>query len=144
MNVSMLKNFFSGRARPTSGCRQYLVLICALMAAAFFCCTGCGKSQPTTTQASAPPPAADTNPAAAVMPAAPVSTPPPVEIVAKPDGGVDLKALNHAYIGWIVQTRQAPSSFEDYVSKSGVKVPPPPPGKKYVIDHNGFINLANK
>lgn len=102
---------------------------------------GCSKSKPPTAQA--PPPVADTNIAAAVMPGAPVSTPPPVVIAPNPDGGVDLKALNHAYIGWIVQTRRAPKSFEDYVAMSGAKVPPPPPGKKYVIDHNGFINLAN-
>jgi hypothetical protein len=116
-------------------------LLGALTLPLLICFTGCSKSKPPTAQA--PPPVADTNLTAADLPGAPVSTPPPVEIAANPDGGVDLKALNHAYIGWIVQTRQAPSSFEDYVAKSGVKVPPPPPGKKYVIDKNGFINLAN-
>jgi hypothetical protein len=113
-----------------------------LMALLFFCCAGCSKSAPPAAQT--PPPVTDTNQAAADLPGAPVFAPPPVEIAANPDGGVDLKALNHAYIGWIVQTRRAPSSFENYVALSGVKVPPPPPGKKYVIDKNGFINLANK
>jgi hypothetical protein len=116
----------------------------ALALTAITLSTGCNKSKPPTAQA--PPPVTDTNPAAATatnLPGAPVSTPPPVEIATNPDGGVDLKALNHAYTGWIVQTRRAPSSFEDYVAQSGVKVPPPPPGKRYVIDKNGFINFAN-
>jgi hypothetical protein len=140
----MFKEFFSGlfRLGPTSGRRRYVALLGALMFAALFCFTGCSRSKPPTAQA--PPPVTDTNLAAANLPGAPVSTPPPVEIAANPDGGVDLKALNHAYIGWIVQTRRAPSSFENYVAMSGVKVPPPPPGKKYVIDKNGFINLATK
>jgi hypothetical protein len=51
--------------------------------------------------------------------------------------------LNHAYIGWIVQNRRRPKSFEEYVALSGVQVPPPPAGKKYVIDKNGYINLEN-
>jgi hypothetical protein len=117
-------------------------LLAALMLPLFFCCTGCSKSKPPTAQM--PPPVTDTNLVAANLPGAPASTPPPVEIATNPDGGVDLKALNHAYIGWIVQTRRSPSSFEDYVAMSGVKVPPPPPGEKYVIDKNGFINLATK
>jgi len=120
-------------------CRSALLGVLALIAITLS--TGCNKSKPSTAQA--PSPVTDTNLAAANMPGAPVSTPPPVEIAANPDGGVDLKALNHAYTGWIVQTRRAPSSFEDYVAQSGVKVPPPPPGKKYVIDKNGFINVAN-
>ena len=115
----------------------------ALVLTAIIFSAGCGKSKPPTAQA--PPPVTDTNlTPAANVPGAPVSTPPPVEIAANPDGSVDLKALNHAYVGWIVQTRRAPSSFEDYVAMSGAKVPPPPPGKKYVIDKNGFINLANQ
>jgi hypothetical protein len=124
----------------TTRCRS--TLMGALALTAITLSTGCNKSKSPTAQA--PPPVTDTNLAAADLPGAPVSTPPPVEIVAKPDGGVDLKALNHAYIGWIVQTRKAPKSFEEYVSLSGVKVPPPPAGKKYVIDKNGFINVANQ
>jgi hypothetical protein len=126
----------------TATTRCWCALLGALMLPLLFCCTGCSKSKPPTAQA--PPPAADTNATAAQMPPEPVYTPAPVEVAANPDGGVDLKALNHAYIGWIVQTRRAPKSFEDYVSMSGVKVPPAPAGKKYVIDKNGFINLANQ
>lgn len=112
-----------------------------LAGVALIALAGCSKSSPP----AAPPPPPDTNTAAANAPQpAPASTPPPVVVAPNPDGGVDLKALNHAYIGWVVQNRRAPKSFEDFVSMSGIKVPPPPPGKKYVIDNNGFINLVNQ
>lgn len=135
--------FFSGRFRfePPVVVRRQFAGPGVLILASLIFVAGCSKSKPPVAQA--PLPVADTNLAAAAMPGAPVSTPPSVEIAANPNGGVDLKALNHAYISWIVQTRRAPSSFENYVAMSGAKVPPPPLGKKYVIDHNGFINLAN-
>jgi hypothetical protein len=138
--MEKISGFFQVNTTTATRCRSVLVGTMILTVLLGF--TACKKSNPPTAQT--PPPVADTNPATTSMPQAPVSTPPPVEVPANPDGSVDLKALNHAYINWIVQTRQAPKSFEDYVSKSGVKVPLPPPGKKYVIDHNGFINLANK
>jgi hypothetical protein len=130
------------RFTQPSATRRQTAIICALILAAIFYSTGCSKSRPPT--AAAPPTSADTNPAAADMPREPVFTPAPVVVAASPDGGVDLKQLNHAYVGWIVQTRRSPGTFEEYVAMSGVKVPPPPPGKKFVIDQNGFINLANK
>ena len=78
-----------------------------------------------------------------------VSAPPPADasapvVAASPDGGADLRQLNHIYISWIVQNRRRAKSFDDFVSSSGAQVPPAPAGKKYVIDNNGFIALANQ
>jgi hypothetical protein len=104
--------------------------------------TGCNK--PSTAQAPTPQqPVADTNQASVAMPHAPENAPAPVALAASPDGGVDLKQLNHAYVGWIVRNRRAPNTFEEFVAWSGIQVPPPPAGKKYVIDSTGFINLVN-
>ena len=130
------------RPCPPSGIRRGPAVVLAGFLLAALLVSGCSKSKPAATPMAAS--AADTNPAAAQMPQVPAATPEPVEVAANPDGGVDIKAMNHAYIGWIMQTRRAPKSFEDYVAQSGVKFPPPPAGKKFVIDHNGFINLANK
>jgi hypothetical protein len=82
--------FFPGvfRFESPSAFRRDSAWLGAVMLAAFFCCAGCSKSKPPTTQT--PPPVTDTNLAAADLPGAPVSTPPPVEIAANPDGGVDL------------------------------------------------------
>ena len=102
---------------------------------------GCKKSQPTAVDS--PPVLADTNqvPVAILPPAQPVASVPVV--AAKPEGGADLKQLNHAYIGWVMQNRRRPKSYEEFVQLSGIQVPPPPAGKKYVIDGHGFINYAN-
>jgi hypothetical protein len=55
----------------------------------------------------------------------------------------DLIALNHDYMGWVIQNNRHAKTFEEYVAASGISPPPPPAGKKYVIDKNGFINYAN-
>jgi hypothetical protein len=123
----------------------------ALILTATLSFTGCGK-KPSTAQAPAPQPALDTNqtlaaPVApqtsAAMPQVPEDAPAPVVIAASPNGGADLSALNHAYIGWVIQNGRHPKSFDEYVAASGISVPPPPAGKKYIIDKNGFINYAN-
>ena len=105
---------------------------------------GCDKSKPAPVEASVSPTVEATNPATAatIMAAAPVPT--QVVIPASPDGTPDLKAINQAYIRWIVQNRQRPKNFDDFVALSGAHLPPPPAGKKYVIDKNGFINFANQ
>ena len=104
--------------------------------------TGCSKSQPPNVET--PPPATESNPAPAVATPAPPNNPAPVVVAAKPEGGADLKQLNQAYIGWIVSNKRRPKSFEEFVTLSGIKVPPPPAGKKYVIDQHGYINFADQ
>ena len=114
-------------------------VLATLSLAASLTLTGCGKSQST----AAPPAPPETN---AAPPSATSGTPAaaPVQITASPNGGADLKQLNHAYVTWIVQHRQAPRTFEEFIKLSGMQVPPPPAGKKYVIDRSGFINYADK
>ncbi|HSU54245.1 MAG TPA: hypothetical protein VLT36_09320 [Candidatus Dormibacteraeota bacterium] len=43
---------------------------------------------------------------------------------------------------YVVRTRQAPKNFEEFIATSHVQAPPPPPGKKYVIER-GVIILKN-
>ena len=75
--------------------------------------------------------------------AAPAAIAPSIVAVA-PDGGADMRALNHAYIGWVIQHNRRPASFEEFVTTSGIQVPAPPAGKKYVIDHAGFVAIQNQ
>jgi hypothetical protein len=123
---------------PRAGFLLGIILLLGLLAA------GCGQSKPVPVEASASPTVEATNPApaATIMAAAPVPT--QVVIPPSPDGTPDLKTINQAYIRWIVQNRQRPKNFEDFVALSGARLPPPPAGKKYVIDQNGFINFANQ
>ncbi len=40
---------------------------------------------------------------------------------------------------YVLRTRTAPKSFEEFVAASRVQAPPPPPGKKYAIDHGTVV-----
>jgi hypothetical protein len=113
--------------------------LAAIVAAALFF-SGCSKSKSPTVQAPAPSPVADSQTPA--LPSALQHTSAPVVIAAGPEGGADLMQLNHTYVGWVLQNRRRPNSFDEFVAQSGVRVPPPPAGKKYVIDKYGFINLT--
>lgn len=111
------------------------------LAAGVWLATGCGKKP--AAEAPAPVPVAAATPAPDGQPGlTPPSAPPAV--AADPNGGVDLRGLNHAYIGWIVQNRQRPKTYEEFIAKSGLQVPPAPAGRKFVIDENGFIALVNQ
>ena len=114
-----------------------LVVIAAMLA-------GCGhKKVAEIGVTTAPPDDSNQAPAPASQATAP-ETVVPTTVAAAPDGGADLRALNHIYIGWVVRTHQRAKTFEEYVAASGVKVPAPPAGKKYVIDHAGFIAIQNQ
>jgi len=55
----------------------------------------------------------------------------------------DLRPLNRALLGWIVQNRRRPISFEEFAASAKIAIPPPPPGKKYIIDSRGLISLVD-
>ena len=124
--------------RISSHGMPWLGLAVIVAVALFF--TGCGKSKSPTVQAPASSPIADSQTPA--LPPTLQHTSAPVVIAASPEGGADLKQLNHAYVGWVLQNRRRPNSFDEFVAQSGVRVPPPPAEKKYVIDKYGFINLT--
>ena len=44
---------------------------------------------------------------------------------------------------YVLRTRTAPESFEDFVAKAQVQAPPPPAGKKYLIQA-GAVVLAKR
>lgn len=129
-------------------CSLRLVRGLALALAVVVAVAGCGRkggAGASAPVAAAPDGAPNSNPVPPVARQAPPEVVNlPATVPAAPQGGADLRALNHAYISWIVQTRQRATSFEQYVASSGIQVPPAPAGKKYVIDHAGFIALANQ
>src|SRR5580693_3875809 len=104
--------------------KNVFALALILTATIFF--TGCSKSKVPATQTTVE---QNTNQATADQSPdyqqPPVANPAPVVAAAQTSAQPDLTALNHAYIGWIVQNRQRPKSFEEFVAKSGMQVPPP-------------------
>jgi hypothetical protein len=144
--ISFFMENFSTIDRPNyriSSQRMAGFGLVALMVATALLTNGCGKGKSSTAQALAQSPVADTNQAPAVIQQALPPASAPVVVAVSPDGGADLKQLNHAYIDWVMQNRRRPTSFEEFVKLSGIQVPPPPAGKKYVIDGHGFINYVN-
>jgi hypothetical protein len=132
-----------GQPRFQSSSSRFLLLAAALLIVA-----GCGKKAvPETTAVSTPTETAPVSTPAPENHSTPVYNAPPASaptVASASTGGADLKQLNHIYIGWVIQNRRRAKSFEEFVAASGVQVPPAPDGKKYVIDGNGFINLASR
>jgi len=68
------------------------------------------------------------------------------EPIVVPDGGsteANLNQLSHALRKYVAGSRSVPKDFNDFVVKSGVQPPPPPAGKKYVIQGQ-VIALADQ
>ena len=105
---------------------------------------GCGKKAAPVVDV--PSPEAPAQAAAVPGPATPPPPQPysPVTLTPPASTAPDLSQINHAYIGWIMQTHRHAHTVEEFVAASGVQIPPAPAGKKFVIDKNGYIALANQ
>lgn len=55
----------------------------------------------------------------------------------------ELQPLNRALLQWILQNRRHPTNFAEFAASANIKIPSPPPGKKYILNHQGLISLAN-
>lgn len=60
------------------------------------------------------------------------------------DGEPDLHDLNRYVLRWAIAHQRRPMSFEEFAADPGVKIPPAPAGKKYVLDHTMHIVLVNQ
>ena len=102
--------------------RSFGIWFCtSLVAAIAICVVGCKKKEepaPPSTQAEAAPKVAN-------------ATTPAGEQV----------DLNREVRRWILANRRPPKNFEEFASSSGVNIPPPPTGKKYVLDKSMHVTL---
>ncbi len=147
---------FSGLAWGTDGqSTQARVIYLALVLGTALFATGCGKSKaPATPTPPAPAPSAqqaDTNQAEASQAA--VNTPPaPPEMPAPPtvttnaaaNAAPDLGQMQRALGRWLVSNRRTPANFEEFAATAGITIPPPPPGKKYIITKRMQIQLVDR
>jgi hypothetical protein len=60
------------------------------------------------------------------------------------EADAQLAELTRELRRWIVQTKQRPASFEEFVAGAKIAVPPPPPGRKYVISKEMRVVLADR
>lgn len=85
--------------------------------------------------------------AAAAQDHEPVYSPTPATTAptVTPDGEPDLGELNRSLLRWMMANRRKPASFEDFAATANVTIPPPPAGKKYMINPSTMhIVLVNK
>jgi hypothetical protein len=113
--------------------------------AAIILTAGCSKHQPT----SAANPATNAVESGASVEAS--ATPPshgpgttvaPAVAAVVPDTGdskATLEALSLELRKYVVRTRSAPKTFEEFAAKSHLQAPPAPPGKKYAIQNQAVI-----
>ena len=69
------------------------------------------------------------------------------EPVILPDGGsteANLNQLTRALRQYIAGSHSVPKDFNDFLVKSGVQPPAPPPGKKYIIQGQVVALADNK
>jgi len=132
----MKKNFGRHPANLLIGSTLIIVAVALLS-------SGCKKAQPpiSTEQVST---ASQTNPADTDH--TPVYQPSSAVAPAgvPPVAGPDLGELNRGMIRWIVANRRRPNNFEDFAATANMVIPPPPTGKKYVIDSTMHIQLVNR
>ncbi|MEJ0090897.1 MAG: hypothetical protein WDM80_14290 [Limisphaerales bacterium] len=68
----------------------------------------------------------------------------PATATAQSPAEPDLKELNRSLLRWIIGNHRRPKSFEDFAATSGVVIPPPPAGKKYVLGKGMHILLVDR
>jgi len=53
--------------------------------------------------------------------------------------GATLQQLSLELRRYVVSTRSVPKNFEDFAAKSHLQIPPPPAGKKYIIQGHAVV-----
>lgn len=67
--------------------------------------------------------------------------PPAGAAVVSDQGGINaaLEQLSLELRKYVVRTRSVPKNFEDFIARSNVQAPAPPPGKKYAIANKEIV-----
>jgi len=144
---------FSGTARFV-GCQstQWEGACLALVLGAVIFATGCGKKEnaapaTTTVPTPAPTPQDTTQPTTENTTPVPNQPGPPradPAAAAKLDVSVPvLVQLNRAILRYRMQSNHNPGSVEEASAVTGIQLPPPPSGKKYILNRKGFVVLTD-
>ena len=141
-NGKSMKNSFALTKLPV------IVITVAIMAAAFLF-TGCGKKPKT--QPPAAPPVVKQNATAPNAVQQPEETPTPVAPVVVPSVSTNCytvgapwnpQQINGRVRGWWTQHGHWPANFEEFAATSGIQIPPPPPGMKYMFDGRLHVRIV--
>jgi hypothetical protein len=110
----------------------------------FLTASGCSKKAPAAAASPSEDAQAQAQPAPVQpLPAQPQPAPQQSALVL-PNGQPDLAGLDRAMVRWLVGRRRPPANFEEFAATAGVAIPPPPPGKKYMIRKDMHIVLVDR
>lgn len=60
------------------------------------------------------------------------------------NGQPNMGQLNRVARLWMLRNQRRPTSWEDFVAHAGAPIPPPPPGKKYVLSRSMRVTLEDR
>lgn len=63
--------------------------------------------------------------------------------IVQPDGQPNLVELNRVARLWMIRNHRRPTGWDDFAAHAGVQIPPPPPGKKYLLSTDMRVTLVN-
>jgi len=125
---------------PASRCGMCALLLASALAA------GCRRHEPApgtgTATGAAPLEQSGVSSSAPPSPRGPgpMATTPPMTI-GSDAGNIEatLTQLTSELRNYVLHTRSVPRNFEEFIAKSGVQAPAPPPGKKYAIQKKAVV-----
>jgi len=146
MLVNDMKTFSGFTRFPGCQSTQVGAFHLALILGAAMFAAGCGKGKSAGPAANATPPT-QTNQAAAA-PASPGSAdnspPTPTAPAANADAAApNMQELNRALIRYVIRNHLRPKTFEEFAANANIQIPPPPAGKKYILNQKGYIVLVD-
>jgi hypothetical protein len=77
-------------------------------------------------------------------PVPPAQSAPAGAPIVQADGQPDMGELDRVARVWMFRNHRRPTSFEDFAAHAGVEIPPPPPGKKYVLSRDMRVTLVDR
>lgn len=59
-------------------------------------------------------------------------------------GQPDMAAVDRAARLWMFSNHRRPTNWDDFAANAGIQIPPPPPGKKYVLSKDMRVSLVDR
>jgi hypothetical protein len=122
--------------------RWFQSSIASLLGAFLILAAGCGRESGARTGGEQPPGNAETGvPQPKLEPSA---HPRALEVQPDADPAAVIEELNRELRRYRVTYQRLPANFEEFVATTRLQVPPPPPGKKYIINRQNRVELVRK
>jgi len=137
-----MKTYSNLRWEAACPSKRWQILCAGLVCANALLVAGCSKQSQSQAPSASTPQNVDASQPAPATPTPAVNSEPAPAATAT-NALPDLRPLNQALLGWVIQNRRHPANFEEFAASANIQIPPPPPGKKYVLNSRGLISLVD-